>query len=290
MAHSTNRRVLIIVQNLPVPFDRRVWQESQALVRHGYAVSVICPKGRGCQAAHEILDGVHIYRHPPPSEARGPRGYAIEYAWSLLWQFWLSWHVFWARGFDAIQACNPPDNIFLIAGLFKPLCGTRFVFDHHDLCPELYEAKFHRRGPGHRLLLLLERLTFRLADVSIATNSSYRQIAVSRGKMPPERVFVVRSGPNLERIRIMPPDRRLKHGRQFLIGYVGVMGRQEGLDLLLESMRHIVYDRGRRDIHWSLWLAAAPSSAHCVNSRLSWNWRTLLPLPAAFRMRSCWPC
>lgn len=252
MIPHSSRRVLIIVQNLPVPFDRRVWQESQALAKNGYAVSVICPKGKGYEAAHEVIDGVHIYRHPPPIEARGLKGYAIEYTWSLFWQMWLSWRVFGTRGFDVIQACNPPDNIFLIGGLFKILFRKRFIFDHHDLCPELYEAKFHRRGAGYKLLLWLERLTFRLADVSIATNGSYRRIAVVRGGMPPDRVFVVRSGPNLERIRIIPADERLKHGRRFLIGYVGVMGKQEGLDLLLSSMRYIVHDRGRSDIHCTL--------------------------------------
>lgn len=252
MSASRQRRVLIIVQNLPVPFDRRVWQESQALARHGYTVSVICPKGRGCEASFQAIDGVHIYRHPPPMEARGLKGYAIEYAWSLLWQMLLAWRVFFTRGFDVIQACNPPDNIFLIAGLFKLLFRKRFIFDHHDLCPELYEAKFGRRGLGHRLLLLFEKLTFRIADVSIATNGSYRQIAIMRGKMPPDRVFIVRSGPNLDRIRIRPPDPGLRHGRQFLIGYVGVMGQQEGLDLLLSAMAHIVHTRGRRDVHCAL--------------------------------------
>lgn len=252
MRTTRQRRVLIIVQNLPVPFDRRVWQESQALARHGYSVSVICPKGRGCEASYQVIDGVHIYRHPPPLEARGLKGYAIEYAWSLLWQMMLAWRVFFARGFDVIQACNPPDNIFLIAGLFKLLFRKRFIFDHHDLCPELYEAKFGRRGIGHRLLLWFERMTFRVADVSIATNGSYRQIAIERGGMPPDRVFVVRSGPNLDRIRILPPDESQRQGHSFLIGYVGVMGQQEGLDLLLSSMRHIVHVRGRHDIHCTL--------------------------------------
>jgi glycosyltransferase involved in cell wall biosynthesis len=252
MKTSPKRRVLIIVQNLPVPFDRRVWQESRELARHGYTVSVICPKGRGCEASYEEIEGVHVHRHRPPMEARGWKAYALEYSWSLLCQMLLAWRIFFIRGFDVIQACNPPDNIFLIALPFKLLFGTRFIFDHHDLCPELYEAKFGRRGLGHRLLLLFERLTFLTADVSIATNGSYRQIAITRGGMPPERVFTVRSGPNLDRLRILPPAERLKQGRQFLIGYVGVMGRQEGLDLLLAAMRHIVYDLGREDIHCTL--------------------------------------
>jgi glycosyltransferase involved in cell wall biosynthesis len=155
------------------------------------------------------------------------------------------------RGFDVIHACNPPDLFFLVGRLFK-LLGKKFVFDHHDLGPELYEAKFGRRDFLYRLMLKLERWTFRSADVSIATNESYRRIAIERGRMAPERVFVVRSGPSLERLKILPPDERLKRGRRHLIGYVGVMGRQEGIDYLLHAARHIVLDLGRRDVHFGL--------------------------------------
>jgi glycosyltransferase involved in cell wall biosynthesis len=159
--------------------------------------------------------------------------------------------VWWTRGLDVIQACNPPDLLFLIGAFFK-LFGKKFVFDHHDLSPELYEAKFGRKGFFHRVLLALERWTFRTADVSIATNESYRQIAIRRGGMRPEKVFIVRSGPSLERLRVVPPDASLKCGRRFLVGYVGVMGRQEGIDDLLQAVRHIVHDMGRRDIHFGL--------------------------------------
>ena len=163
----------------------------------------------------------------------------------------LSWRVFFTRGFDVIHACNPPDLFFLIGAFFK-LFGRKFLFDHHDINPELYEAKFGRRDFFYRLLLKLERWSFRTAQVSIATNESYRQIAIERGGMDPDRVFVVRSGPSLERIKQGPGDHKLKCGRRYLVGYVGVMGKQEGIDYLLQAVRHIVFDLGRQDIHFGL--------------------------------------
>jgi glycosyltransferase involved in cell wall biosynthesis len=245
------RRVLILVENLPSPFDRRVWQEACTLRDAGYAVSIVCPTGVGCERRFEIVDDVHIYRYRLPLEASGAAGYALEYASALIQAFLLSWRVLLTRGFDAVHACNPPDLLFLVGGFFK-LLGKRFLFDHHDLCPELYEAKFGRRDLWYRLMLLLERLTFRAADVSIATNDSYRRIALTRGRMAPERVFVVRSGPSLARLQRQPPDERLKHGRPHLVGYVGVIGEQEGIDLLLRVVQHIVFEIGRRDIQFGL--------------------------------------
>jgi glycosyltransferase involved in cell wall biosynthesis len=248
---SRRRRVLILVENLPSPFDRRVWQEACALRDASYVVSIICPTGRGCERKFESIDGIHIYRYNLPIEAAGAAGYAVEYAIALAWTFVLAWRVLLTRGFDVIHACNPPDLLFLIGGFFK-LFGKKFVFDHHDLGPELYEAKFGRRDFLHRLMLKLEHLTFRTADVSIATNESYRRIAIGRGRMPPERVFVVRSGPSLARLKILPPDERLKRGRRHLVGYVGVMGKQEGIDYLLRAARHIVIDLRRSDVHFGL--------------------------------------
>jgi glycosyltransferase involved in cell wall biosynthesis len=245
------RRVLILVENLPSPFDRRVWQEACTLRDAGYQVSIVCPTGRGCERRFEIIEGVHIYRYRLPLEAGGAAGYFLEYAAALTCTFVLSWRVLLTRGFDVVQACNPPDLLFLVGGFFK-LFGKKFLFDHHDLCPELFEAKFGRRGLLYRLMLWLERLTFSLADVSIATNDSYRQIALTRGRMPPERVFVVRSGPSLARMRRLPPEERYKHGRRHLVGYVGVIGQQEGIDLLLRAVRYLVFELGRRDIHFAL--------------------------------------
>ena len=245
------RRVLILVENLPSPFDRRVWQEATALRDAGYAVSIICPTGRGCEKRFEELEGIHIWRYRLPVEASGALGYLLEYSAALAWTFFLSLRVLAKRGFDVIHACNPPDLFFLVGGFYK-LFGKRFVFDHHDANPELYEAKFGRRGFLWKVMVWLEKLTFRTADVSIATNESYRRIAIERGGMAPERVFVVRSGPSLDRMRILPPDENLKRGRKYLVGYVGVMGRQEGIDYLLRAAAHIVHDLGRRDVHFGL--------------------------------------
>jgi len=246
------RRVLIIVENLPVPFDRRVWQEAMTLRDAGAEVSVICPTGRGYEGRFEDIDGIHVHRHPLPFEANGPAGYLLEYSTALFWQWLLTWRVLLGRGFDVIHACNPPDDIFLVAGFFKLFFGKRFLFDHHDINPELYEAKFGRRDLFYRLMLLWERWTFRIADVSIATNNSYRAIAIARGGMNPQRVFVVRSGPDLARLRPQPPVAALKQGRQHLVGYVGVMGAQEGLDYLLDAAHHIVHRQGREDIQFVL--------------------------------------
>jgi glycosyltransferase involved in cell wall biosynthesis len=248
----THNRVLIIVENLPCPFDRRVWQEARTLHAAGYTVSIICPKGPGCDRSFEELEGIAIYRHPQPFEASGALGYLAEYSWALLAEFWLSLKVLFAgRGFDVIQACNPPDTIFLLGAFYK-LFGKKFVFDHHDINPELYLAKFNRRDGFYRLLLAFERWTFKTANVCIATNDSYRRIAIQRGGVSPSRVFVVRSGPDLTRLKTLPPTPELKRGRRFLVGYVGVMGRQEGIDGLLTAIHHIVHVVGRRDIHFGL--------------------------------------
>ncbi len=239
-------RVLIIVENLPLPFDRRVWQEANALRNAGYFVTVICPKGRGFSESYEILDGIHIYRHPHPVEADTALKYFAEYAIALLWEFALAIRIAFTRGFDVIQACNPPDTIFLIGRVFR-FFGKRFIFDHHDINPELYEAKFERRDVWYRVLLRLERWTYATADASIATNESYRRIAIERGGMDPERVFVVRSGPDLTRVQHLPPRQDLKRGREHLVAYVGVIGGQEGLDLLLQAVAHMRYKLARDD-------------------------------------------
>jgi glycosyltransferase involved in cell wall biosynthesis len=245
------RKILIIVENLPLPFDRRVWLEARTLKEAGAEVSIICPTGKGYEAAEEVIEGIHIHRHPLPVEADSAGGYLREYLAALVAETRLAWKIFFKRGFDVIQGCNPPDLIFLVALPFK-LLGRKFIFDHHDINPELYEAKFGRRDFFWRLLRLVERLTFMTADVSIATNQSYRAIAIERGKMAPEKVFVVRSGPDIEKIKPTPPNPACKRGRDYLVGYVGVMGDQEGIDLLLESVRHIVYDLGRTDIQFTL--------------------------------------
>lgn len=238
------RKVLIIVENLPLPFDRRVWQESRTLTAAGAEVHVICPTGKGYESAYEEIEGVHIYRHSLPVDASGALGYLLEYSAALYHEFRLAWKIVRTHKIDTIQGCNPPDLIFMVAAPFKWLRGVRYIFDHHDINPELYEAKFNKRGFFWRLMVLFERLNFRTANVVISTNESYREIALTRGGKVSEDVFIVRSGPDLTRLVPTAPQERWRNGRKHMVGYVGVMGDQEGIDLLLETARILVHDRG----------------------------------------------
>lgn len=248
---NEGRKVLIVVENLPVPFDRRVWSEATTLKANGYEVSVICPTGKGFENRYEVIDGIHIYRHKLPLDARGAIGYLREYSSALFHEARLALKIKRKHGFDVVHGCNPPDLIFLIALLFRPF-GTRFLFDHHDICPELFEAKFGKRGLLYSVTRFFERLTFACATVSIATNESYRDIAIERGKMASEDVFVVRSGPKIEKLELRPPKEDLKKGFKYLVGYVGVIGAQEGLDLLIDAAEHLVKRMGRTDIHFGI--------------------------------------
>ena len=246
------RRVLIVVENLPVPLDRRVWLEATTLVAEGYLVSVICPTGRGWDKPYEYIDGVHIYRYPEPPEAHsGAMAYAREYGQALWHMFRLARVVRRERGFDVIHGCNPPDLVFLLAWRYR-LSGVRYLFDHHDVCPELFEAKFDKKGLLYRVMLIWERLTFATADVSIATNESFRDIAIRRGKMSPDDVFVVRSAPKIEKFEIRPGDPALKKGAKTLLGYVGVIGQQEGMDLLVAAADYLIRDMGYDDVHFAI--------------------------------------
>lgn len=244
----TGKHVLIVVENLPVPFDRRVWQEANTLKENGADVSIICPIMKGYNKRYEVINGIEIYRHPL-SEAKGAIGYFLEYTTALFWEFVLSFKIFLKKRFHVIQGCNPPDLIFIVA-LFYKLLGVKYVFDHHDINPELYIAKFGKKGLFYKFLVLAERLTFATANYSIATNESYKQIAITRGKMPADRVQVVRSGPKLDRLKVNGGNYKYKKGREYLVGYVGVIGEQEGLDLLLESVSHIV--KKRDDVHFAI--------------------------------------
>jgi len=245
-------KILIIVENLPVPFDRRVWQEATTLKNNGYSVSIICPAMRGYLKKYELLDGIHIHRHPLPIEGSRAMGYLLEYSSALYYQFILSFKIFFRRDFDVIHACNPPDNIFIIGAFFKYFFRKKFIFDHHDINPELYFAKFKKKDLFYRIMLLWEKLTFKLADVSIATNESYKEIAINRGGMKPENVFIVRSGPDLKRTKKCAKNDKWKNGKNFLVGYVGVMGGQEGLDYLLNGISFLVHELKREDIHFCL--------------------------------------
>lgn len=244
-----NRKVLIIVENAPVPFDPRVWKEASSLHENGYEVTVLCPRDKGCERGHEVLNGVHIYRHPGPREGNSLFGYLAEYGCALFWQFFYAWWIYLRRGFHVIQGCNPPDNIFLIALPFK-LLGVKYIFDHHDANPELYLAKYERKGTLYKIQVWLEKQTYRYSDVVMATNQSYQSLAVSRGGIAPEDVFVVRNGPDMDTFRPVPPLSELKYGKRYLVGYVGNMSIQEGLDILLDvavAIKHL----GRRDIHFT---------------------------------------
>ena len=237
--------VLIIVENLPFPFVRRAWQEACALRDAGYRVAVISVKGAGCEKSHETIEGIEVYRHRI-WEASGPLGYVLEYAGALSAQFYLALKIYARHRFRVVHTWNPPDIMFLV-GLFFKLFGARYIFDHLDLNPELYLAKFAREDFFYRLVCWVERAAFRTADVSLATNQSYREIAIQRGGKPPDRVFIVRVSPEPEKMRRGPAHPELKRGREHLVVYLGVMGPQDGLDLLIESIDYIVHKKRRDD-------------------------------------------
>ena len=244
------RRALIVVQNLPVPFDRRVWLEATTLAEAGYLVSVICPKAKGYPASFEVLENVHIYRYGLPVEAQGAAGFVVEFLWCFLRTTMKTARVaLRGRGFEVLHICNPPEIYWPLARFWK-LFGRRFLFDHHDLSPEMYQAKF---GASDGLALAglrwLERQTFRAADLVVTTNESHKQVAVERGGVLPRDVYVVRSGPDLGRLRVYPPDPAWRHSRQHLLVYLGEICRQDGVEHLVRALKLLRDDFGRADIH-----------------------------------------
>src|SRR5262245_23551875 len=247
--------VLHLSENLTLPFDRRVWMELSALRAAGLEVSAICPDGEGYAPGHEVIDGIHIWRYPAPPPTRGVLSYLWEFLYCWLQTFRLTIVVLARRGFDVLHAANPPDTFWAVALPFRWF-GKRYVFDHHDLCPELYLARFGADREGsllHRALRWLEWCQFRTADLVISTNESYRQVALTRGRVPGERVVVVRSGPSRERFAtVRPVDDGLKRGRALLVAYLGVMAPQDGVDHLLRAAAHLVHARGRRDVSFTL--------------------------------------
>ena len=249
---EVKRRVLIIVQNLPVPFDRRVWLECQALVSAGYRVAVVCPKGSG-DPAYEVVDTVELYKYRPYAPGGSKLGFVAEYVYSFLATARLALKARRSGRFDVIQACNPPDIFWPIAAVFRAAEGTRFVFDHHDLCPELYESRFHG-GPRlpYKMLRGLERRTHRAADHVISTNESYRDIAIMRSGKPGADVTVVRTGPDPQRLRRGPADPAQRRGRRFLAAYIGVMGPQDGVDNVVRAADILVHQLRRDDIAFTL--------------------------------------
>jgi glycosyltransferase involved in cell wall biosynthesis len=252
MTKGKGTAVCIVVENLPVPLDRRVWKEACALRDAGFRVSVVCPKGTGPSgASHENLDGIDIYRHRR-WEASRITGYLLEYTLALAAELYLTLKVFARSRFRILQACNPPDTIFLIALLLRPF-GVRFIFDHHDLAPELFDAKFGGgMGLFRGLTRLLEFCSFRVAKVCIATNESFKEIAVTRGRKRAEDVFVVRNCPDLSSLGRQPLPPEVKPVKSFLVVYVGFMGSQDGLPLLIESIEYIVKHENRQDTRFVL--------------------------------------
>lgn len=252
MRDARAARILIIVQNLPVPFDRRVWLECQALTMAGYRVAVVCPKGKG-DPAYQVIDGVELYKYRPYAPGGSKVSFIAEYAYSFLATAWAALKARRSGRFAVIQACNPPDIFWPLALAFRALEGTRFVFDHHDLCPELFQSRFPRVPKlPYKGLLALERRTHRAADHVIATNDSYREIAMTRSGKRADDVTVVRTGPDLRRLQPGEADPELRRGRRFLVAYIGVMGPQDGVDIVVRAAGIVVNQLGRDDIAFTL--------------------------------------
>ena len=239
----------MLLENNSYPEDPRVRREARALAAAGYQVTVICPSN-GNQPWHETLEGVRVYRFPPPPPANTFLGYLWEYGYSMAATFFISLLLFLRHGFDVIHAHNPPDTFVLIAAFYKVM-GKRFVFDHHDLSPEMYCARFDNKGNRlvYHALAFFEKLSCRLADRVIATNESYKRMEMDRGRVPEERITIVRNGPDLNRVRLVAPDQQLRKKGKTIIGYMGVMGFQDGVDYLLRTLHHLVYELGRTDFY-----------------------------------------
>jgi glycosyltransferase involved in cell wall biosynthesis len=246
------RHVCIVVQNLPVPFDRRVWLECQALRAVDYEVSVVCPKAPG-DPAYQELDGIHLfkYRAFPPITRQAM--FLVEYTYSILATLVQLVRAWRRMRFSVVQVCNPPDVLWAAVLPFKILFGVQMVFDQHDLCPELYRSRFATPATlPYRTLLLAEWLTYRLSSHVIATNDSYRRVALERGGKRTADVTVVRTGPDPDRMRRGEQDKTLRRGYRYLLVYLGVMGPQDGVELALHAMHHIVHVRGRTDVALTL--------------------------------------
>lgn len=269
--------VLIIVENLPVPLDRRVWQESCALRDAGYEVIVICPQMRGFTAPEEKLDGIQIYRHWISEEAGGFIGFFREYASALWGETRLAWKAWRRHRFKLVHLCNPPDLLFLVALPLRLFCGVRVIYDVHDAWPEMFEAKFGKRGLFYWAVRIAERLTYATAHVVMVTNESVKAIARSRGGKPEDRVYVVRTAPKIATSNAQP-DVSLRKGRAFLVGYVGVMGNADGVDYLVRAARHIVHGMGRRDVQFLL-MGTGPEHAQLCGLRDELGLKEFVDLP-----------
>ena len=269
--------ILLLVENLPVPLDRRVWQESCALRDAGYQVVVICPQMRGFTAPEEVIDGIQIYRHWIAEEAGRFFGFLREYSSALWGGWWLAWKAWRRHRFKLIHLCNPPDLMFLVAWPFKWLFGVRIIYDVHDIWPEMFEAKFRSRGFFYAAVRLGERLTYACADVVLATNESVREVALTRGNKPADRVFVVRTAPAVS-AQDYQPDPALKKQRRFLIGYVGVMGDADGVHYLINAAAVLIHQLGRKDVQFLL-MGTGPEHANLVAQRDRLGLRDFVDMP-----------
>ncbi|GLV57025.1 glycosyltransferase WbuB [Dictyobacter sp. S3.2.2.5] len=244
-----NKKVLLLVENLSVPADPRVWREAQTLRQHGYQVSVICPRGETRDTeSYVCLDGIFIYRYTLDTTIRKSTDYIREYASAMLNTLRLSFKVWLRHGFDVIHAANPPDTFFFI-GLLYRLLGKKFIFDQHDLAPEMFAIKFQGRMKLiQRCLQLCETLSYKTANLVITTNESQKRNALKRGGCAPEKVVVVRNGPDDTRFTVLTPEPELKRGHPYLLAYIGVMGSQDGVDYVLYALNELINKRGRQDI------------------------------------------
>jgi glycosyltransferase involved in cell wall biosynthesis len=245
------KHILFIVENLTYPFDPRVYAEAIAATDFGYEVSVISPANDQYPLKYEKIDGIEVYRHSSFSQGAGKFSFILEYFNALLWELFLAIKIYRKKPFDLIHSANPPDHIFIIAALFK-FFSVKYVFDHHDLSPERYVVIFERKDLFYKILLLMEQLTFRFADVVISTNESYKKIALKRGNKKENTVFIVRNGPRLKDIVWMPPNESIKNGFKYLVVYLGVISYQERLDLLLEAASYMVYKKNIRDVKFMI--------------------------------------
>ena len=273
---ASKKSVLIIVENLPVPLDRRVWQESCALRDAGYEVAVICPRMRGYTTPEETLDGIYIYRHWIAGEAGGFLGFFTEYASALWGEFWLAWKVWRRHHFKLIHICNPPDLLFLVSLPFK-LLGVKLIYDVHDVWPEFFEAKFGHRGLFYWAVRWAERATYFFANGVLATNESVKCVAIERGKKAEDSIFVVRTAPSI-RTEEVQTDETLKRGRKFLVGYVGVMGNADGVQYLMEAADHIVHELHREDVQFLL-MGTGPEYDNLLKERVRRGLQEYVDMP-----------
>lgn len=255
------QNVLILVENLPVPFDRRVWMEAITLQENGYQVHVICPNSKNHPALKEVIEGIHIYRYPALIEGRTSVGTLLEYGWAIFAMGFISFYLSCKKSFSVVQVCNPPDILFMATWAPRLFRRAKLIFDQHDINPELWESKGHSTNDFFgRLLLWAEQATYRRASKVISTNESYREIAIQRGRKSPQDIFIVRSAPKrsfaIETLPITRPSEQAN-----TIVYIGTMGQQEGIDILLYALKILVTEYGRICIQLDL-IGDGPERRH----------------------------